>query len=490
MRLTLFWRVILAQSALIALVLLVGLYALSKLDWLTRLDTSILTTDSACINEEKKLLKIFLSEMRNSEKYLVSRDKAFYTTFVQVHSDFKYTLVKIAALIDTPREKELAEEIESLHARYASELELAASKKGTWEPVKVEVGDGILDRTNELIRLREQIVSDKTASARDHAASAAGVMAWLTLGGIVGALLFAFFHARGVSAPLKKLAREMRHVGRGELTRSLEFRASKEVYDLAQAFNRMTEELAQLDKLKSDFTAHVSHELRTPLTAIREGTALLLEEIPGPLADSQREILEVVRSHSERLFQDISSILDLSKMEAEMMEYEFTPCDLAALIYRSIDSVKLIARKRRIDVEAIPPGSLPLLLLDERRIRQVLDNLLSNALKFTPEGGNVRVAASLEKGGKGEKDYIEVRVADTGQGIPEEDTEKIFERFYQSGRTAGKNRQGTGLGLAIARYIIGAHEGGIRVESQVGQGSTFYFTLPVASAEREEVLKI
>jgi two-component system sensor histidine kinase GlrK len=221
--------------------------------------------------------------------------------------------------------------------------------------------------------------------------------------------------------------------------------------------------------------------LRTPLTAIREGTALLLEGIPGPLTDSQREILDVVRSHSQRLFHSISSILDLSKMEAEMMEYEFTPSDPAALIYRSIDNVLLVARKKEIDLQAFVADDLPLLFLDERRIQQVLDNLLSNALKFTLEGGKVRVAARLHRNSNGTASHVEVIVSDTGQGIPEDDLEKVFKRFYQSAGNAGKKQPGTGLGLAIARHIVEDHNGYIWVESVVGEGSNFTFTLPVTS---------
>jgi two-component system sensor histidine kinase GlrK len=252
----------------------------------------------------------------------------------------------------------------------------------------------------------------------------------------------------------------------------------------------MSEELAQLDKLKADFTAHVSHELRTPLTAIREGTALLLEGIPGPLTDSQKEILDVVRSHSERLFHSISAILDLSKMEAEMMEYELTPCDLGALIGASIDNVLLLARKRRIDLQTSLADDLPLLLLDERKIQQVLDNLLSNAMKFTPEGGKVRVTASLQRGNNDAAHLVEVTVSDTGPGIPEDDLERVFQRFYQAAGNTGKKLQGTGLGLAIARHIIEAHKGCIWVESGVGQGANFIFTLDVTASVREHDRRI
>jgi two-component system, NtrC family, sensor histidine kinase GlrK len=486
MRVAIFWRIILAQSALIVLALVLGLYAFTELNRLIRLDTSILTIDTTCINDEKRLLKIFLAEMRNAEKYLISRDSAFYTGFVQSSEDFAGTLATISALVDTQREKELTQEIWDLQSRYSDEFNLAATiltsvKKGSPEPPKSDVGEGILERINQLIRIREQTVEGKTAAARDHAVTASNVMFWLTLGGIAGALLLAYFHARGVSLPLRKLADEMHRVGKGKFARSLDSNASKEVSELVHAFNRMSRELEELDRLKADFTAHISHELRTPLTAIREGTALLLEGIPGPLTSSQREILDVVRSHSERLFLSISSILDLSKMEAEMMEYELTPTDATALIYRSIDNVKLVARKKGIDLQASVADGLPLLFLDERRIQQVLDNLLSNALKFAPEGGKVNVAARLHKNSNGTASHVEVVVSDTGQGIPEDDLEKVFKRFYQSAGNTGKKEPGTGLGLAIAHHIVEAHKGYIWVESTVGEGSRFIFTLPVTS---------
>ena len=478
MRLTIFWRIILAQSALIALVLALGLYALNSLTRITRLDTGILTIDSACIGEEKRLLKLFLAEMRNAEKYLVSRDRAFLTAFIQGGGDFTDVLAKVGTLADEPREKDLIAEIGTLHARYMQGLNYAVAGKGGWERTRVEAGDGILDRTNELIRIREQIISDKTGEACDVAAEAARTMGWMIPCGIAGALLLAFLHARGVSRPLKRLAREMRRVGRGDFTPTAYFRASKEVHELSQSFNRMAEELEQLDRLKADFTAHVSHELRTPLTAIREGTAILLDEIPGPLAEPQREILDVVRSHGDRLFRSISSILDLSKMEAAMMEYDFSPCDPSSLIRECVASMGPIARSKKIDLEVHMPDSLPLLQLDEQRIRQVFENLLGNALKFTPEGGDVRVSAAIRMDGPGSGREVEVRVSDTGPGIPEEDLEKVFKRFYQSAHNGGKKVQGTGLGLAIVRHIVEAHGGKVWAEQRSGGGTTFFFTLP------------
>ena len=311
-------------------------------------------------------------------------------------------------------------------------------------------------------------------------------MAWLTLGGISVAVLLAYFQARGVSKPLKKLTQELRHVGEGEFRRSVEVRAPREVGELARAFNWMAERLAELDEMKADFIAHVSHELRTPLTAIQEGTALLLEEIPGPVTASQREVLEVVRNHSKRLFRSISSVLDLSKMEAGMMEYLRVPTDLIPLIDRSVATVGLIAQKKHLHLETVSASSLPLLSLDEERIQQVLDNLLGNAVKFTPEGGTISVSATVAGDDNGKGRWVEVRVSDSGIGVPAEDVERIFERFYQSPSHSGERARGTGLGLAIARHVIEAHGGRVWAENRDEKGSTFIFTLPINGNIQEE----
>lgn len=479
MRLTIFWRVILAQLSLIVLLLFASFYALSQLHWLANLSTNILVLDSACLEAEKRLLQIFLTQIRNAEKYLLLRDKAFLNHLTQGNTDFHNTLASITSLVDTSQERILIEKIGALHTQYTEGVTTALSPKSPWRKNKNELSEGVIERINGLMRLREEAIARKTESARDQAAWATKVMGWIAVGGVGAAILLAYFFARGVSRPLKKLAEELRGIGKGEFHRSFHIRAPREVSDLAQAFNWMAERLTELDGMKADFIAHMSHELRTPITAIQEGTALLLEEIPGPLSASQREILEVVQNHTQRLFHGLSSVLDLSKMEAGMMEYNRVPSDLLALIAGSIGTVQLIAQKKRIHIEVDNGGNLPLLSLDEGRIQQVLDNLLSNAVKFTPEGGTIRVVTSLKGEEDGAGKWVEVSIVDSGIGIPAGEEERIFERFYQSRHRQREHWRGTGLGLAIARYIVEAHGGRIWAESRTGEGAVFSFTLPV-----------
>jgi two-component system sensor histidine kinase GlrK len=257
------------------------------------------------------------------------------------------------------------------------------------------------------------------------------------------------------------------------------------VGELVQTFNWMATRLADLDRMKADFIAHVSHELRTPLTGIQEGTALLLEQIPGPLTATQQQILGVVRNHSMRLARHITSILDLSKMEADMLEYVRVPSNPAVLLERGVEAVQLMAQKKRLRIEVLSTSTLPDLCLDEGRMQQVLDNLLSNAVKFTPEGGTIRMVAGLQ--GEDQR-WVEIRVCDTGQGIPAEDVARIFDKFYQSSYHRQERQQGTGLGLTIARHIVEAHGGQIWAESQVGEGTTFVVRLPVRHSETNLML--
>jgi len=480
-RLTIFWRMMCAQVSLIVILVVVSFYTLAQLHQLTLLSETILTTDSVAIEEEKRLLRILLVEIRNAEKLAVFQDRIFYNRFLEGSNAFEASLGRIATLATKPQELHLLGEIRNLHAQFVASLASETSPISLASRDRAEISDGITAAVNELVRLREEEIAQKTASARDQSALAAHVVSWLTVGGIVLAVYLAYRHASSVSRPLKRLAEELRLVGKGQFQRYLDIRSPEEVGELARAFNWMASRLTKLDEMKEDFIAHISHELRTPLSAILEGTTLLREEVPGPLTTSQRDILNVVRSHSERLYRFLSFALDLSKMEAGMMEYVRLPSDLSAVLNRSIQMVQLTAQHKAIRLEVMCPASLPLLSLDEERIQQVLDNLLNNAIKFTASGGIVRVSATLKERDAdiGLDQWVEIRVSDTGVGVPPEEVERIFNKFYQSPHHQSLRERGTGLGLAIARHIIEAHGGRIWVESQLGKGSTFILLLPV-----------
>src|SRR5262245_60769375 len=347
-RLTIFWRVILAQITLIVLLLAVGLFTLVQLHQFASLGTAILTTDAASVAAEKRLLEVFLVQMRSAEKYLLLHDEAFYSHFIAGSREFVALLEKITSLVDTPYERGLLEQLRDVYARYAIGLTTALTPQSSWQQEKTGLSDKITTGLNDLIRFREEMATHKTVVARDQAVVATTMVGWLSLGGIVVAILCAYFHARGVSRPLQKLAGELLRVGQGEFHAALDVQAPQEVSQLVQAFNLMAVRLEELDGMKDDFLAHISHELRTPLTGIQEGTALLLAHIPGPLTTDQEEILAVVRNHSARLARRIASILDLAKMEAGMLEYVRVPSDLRGMLGRGVEAIQLMAQKKRL----------------------------------------------------------------------------------------------------------------------------------------------
>lgn len=241
---------------------------------------------------------------------------------------------------------------------------------------------------------------------------------------------------------------------------------------MAGAFNLMCHKLKDLDRMKSDFFASMSHELRTPLTSIKEGSGMLLEGVGGSMTDKQRKVLTILFEESNRLIHLVNSLLDLSRMEAGMMAYTFAPTQVAPLVQKAVAELGPFAEAKRISLEARLSDELPAVNADRERILQVLRNLVGNALKFTPNGGRVTLCARRRDGG------VEVRVEDTGPGIPRESLETIFNKYEQAKTFRSGRIDGSGLGLAIVRHIITAHGGRVWAESEPGRGSSFIFVLP------------
>ena len=230
-------------------------------------------------------------------------------------------------------------------------------------------------------------------------------------------------------------------------------------------------ELEAASRHKSEFLANMSHELRTPLNAIIGFSEVLAEKMFGEINEKQSEYLADILESGRHLLSLINDILDLSKIEAGRMELEPSDFDLPAAIENALILVRERAQRRAIKLGRDVDERLGKIRGDERKVKQVLLNLLSNALKFTPEGGRIDVRAAARDG------VAEVSVSDTGVGIAPEDQEAVFEEFKQVG-TASKKVEGTGLGLAISRKFIELHGGRMWVESQPGKGATFSFTLP------------
>ncbi|NTU84089.1 MAG: HAMP domain-containing protein, partial [Chloroflexales bacterium] len=264
--------------------------------------------------------------------------------------------------------------------------------------------------------------------------------------------------------------------------------------DLERQVARRTEELraalerAQIaDQRKSDFLASLSHELRTPLNAIIGFSTVLLDDLDGPLSPAQREDMQSINRNGRFLLHLINELLDLARIEAGHLRLEITDVDLRQLIGDVVDTVQGIIRTRAVTLAAEIAPELPAVAADADRVRQVLLNLLSNAVKFTERGSITVIASCIDEAGEAGsiERYVRVRVSDTGIGIPPDRHGEVFQEFVQiHGRRSRIN--GTGLGLSITRRLIEAQRGRIWLQSAPGQGSTFSFTLPVATGAPEQ----
>ncbi len=285
------------------------------------------------------------------------------------------------------------------------------------------------------------------------------------------ALLMARWLARGMTQPLRDMAQAAHRMERGDYSVRVHTSSRDEVGQLAAAFNRMSGELEGLERSRRDLVANVSHELKTPIAAIRAHLENLLDGVERP----DPETLQVMLTQSERLGRLVEQLLDLSKLESGEVPLHREDVNLAPLVSQVLSEIDVARSSRGVNVDSDLPDDLPRVDADRERVHQVLFNLVDNAVRFTPEGGTVRIEAHPRNGS------VEVRVADTGVGISSEHLPRLFERFYRADTARSRDEGGTGIGLAIARSVVEAHGGHISAESEQGHGSVFTFDLPVAS---------
>ncbi len=330
----------------------------------------------------------------------------------------------------------------------------------------------------------------------------------LLLGGVLLAVVGSMFFARRMVQPIAALQRGAAELSQGRLEQRISIDRHDEVGQLARQFNEMAERLREsytglerkveertrqlreamneieekgrqlevANQHKSEFLASMSHELRTPLNAILGFSEVLQERLFGDLNDKQAEYVTDIHSSGQHLLALINEVLDLSKIEAGRMELDRTTFDIAAALQGALSLVKERAGKHGLALELQCEPEIGSIHADERKFKQIMLNLLSNAVKFTPAGGRVTVRAERFA------DRVDIAVSDTGIGIRPEDHAAVFEQFRQVGTDHLKKAEGTGLGLALTKSLVELHGGTIRLDSEVGKGSTFTISLPLVEA--------
>lgn len=417
-------------------------------------------------------------------KYRITRDREYLerlATLARAHEE-QIRALEVQAMTDAEHRalRELALRWEPVSAAIDSVVidgRLSNARAGA-SPRNAEVDIHALGAPTEALAAASRFAMLDEIRRGDRRAATTGRLFWavgvaaILLAGILALLLI-----RSIIDPLDRLAVATRQVARGEFGVRVPLRGSDELAVVTRDFNDMSARLEQLDRMKRDFISNVSHDLKSPLAAVQETNEVLLDGLAGPLSDRQRRLLEMSRDSGRRLASMIHKLLDLSRLDSRP-----TPIrellDLYALTQRAVEHMNATrhARGRGPTVTFEQASAHLLLRADAEEISQLLDNLLENAVKFSPEQGVVGVALQDDDGA------AILRVSDEGAGVPDGEKHRIFERFYQADAGRAGPERGVGLGLAICRQIAEAHGGAIAVRDNSPTGAVFEVTIPGAIA--------
>jgi two-component system, NtrC family, sensor histidine kinase GlrK len=436
------------------------------------------------------LRRTFEAEYIATNKYFASRDTAYDEKILYLNiRQFKN---QSDSLLNITDRREIVAAVQSMRESYQEYDKIIQSSILKFKLDSDFNTIQLLDSTSALrdtIRHRIHSITDsympqlnktlKSFDQRENAKSSGFVVLILSL---VVVFAIAFYFALNLLKPIRALKAGTQKVGEG-CYETVPITTTDEVADLTTAFNIMSEKLKKLDEMRMELMSEISHEMRTPLQVIKAGCYSIIHAKDGPaLTQRQRDAVGMIHQATNRINAFVNSFLDVAKMEAGLMKFNLVETDIVELLTPLVQEAQLIAQTREISLEYTSETGLTL-KLDKDRISQVISNLLSNALKYTPNNGSisVRVAklSELKDQKKNEKGYVQIDVQDSGVGIPEADLAKLFNKFYQAKNTPLVNEKGSGLGLALVKHVAEAHGGKVSVKSQVGVGSTFSVVLPL-----------
>jgi two-component system sensor histidine kinase GlrK len=483
-QLSIFWRLTIGFLTIILLLTAINMFALYQTRHVIEQSTAVVSKHYPAIDTARWLLANLYTQERNDKKYRAVRDAVFLKRFHEEAGAFRQTLSSLRQHEASEDAQNSLKAVESLHNEYQTlfrnEIRLPAAampgQRREYETLRNTIVDKISLALRTYLEIHEGMVTASVTESVQRYERAAAMTKHLSIGALLLGLGLAVVATYSILTPLHRLQKHIHEIGRGNFRVSVDVAAPSDLRDLVESVRSMGRKLQELDDMKADFLAYMTHELRSPMTAIHAGTQLLLTEIPGTLTQSQRHSLQLMENGSVRLIEMVSALLDLTKIEAGMMQYNITSTDIMTNVHVSIKKMRLLADQEKIRIEVEGPRASTLVLADGTRIQQVLDNLLSNALKFSDEGSTIHLKLEPDLQAK----VMHISVSDTGSGISSESLPHIFEKFYVAPGPTKRKVPGSGIGLALAKKIVEAHGGRIWADSELGKGTTMRFVLPLA----------
>jgi two-component system sensor histidine kinase GlrK len=421
-------------------------------------------------HSSRMLVEQLIAMERQARQYQVLGDEGLLQAYTAAHEQFRTLTTRMISLpLDAFQQRQLRilvgkehEVFETLHRQPRNSVQ---SEKAAAEFVSLtELARSIQSQSNQLIDREIDVMQIAAGKAQR-------TLVWQILALIPGTLLFATIFVMLISRPIRQIDHAIRRLGEGDFASNIAIAGPRDLENLGSGLNWLRLRLLELEEAKRKFLGRVSHELKTPLTAIREGVELLAEEVVGTLNHQQHEIITILQQKSIHLQHLIENLLNFSMAQARSVSLVRKPVPLHHLLEDvAIDHKPvMIAKEVTLDLHS----SEILVWGDGAKLRTVIDNLMSNALKYSPDGGKIRITLQRSNG------CAVLDVMDSGPGIALTEKDRVFEAFYQVQQRQGGHIEGSGLGLSIAREYLMAHQGTIELIDDVSQGAHFRVTLPV-----------
>jgi len=438
---------------------------------------------SQAARASRAMIERITSIERLAQQLAVLDDPEIAGAYARVHRDFKQLAGEIAILpLDNTQAAALNNTVEQEQRLYELLTDPDRPRPGTGAPQPGvaplpgldEHLDRLIDSAREVLAINNRIVDREVERLRESADDVQRGLIVLVLFSTAVALAAALALSRYIARPIGEIDTAIRQLGGADFSRPIAVRGPEDLRYLGRRLDWLRRRLSEFETQKNRFLRHVSHELKTPLTALREGAELLHDEVGGPLTAPQRQVVGIMRDNS----------LKLQRLIEELLDYQRALHAAASLEFKTVVLDELVADAARAHHLAAASKGLRLVLdaesatldADPDKLRSIIDNLISNAVKFTPPGGTITVKARAAGGGE-----AVIEVMDSGPGVPAEERETIFNLFFRGRAKADSSVKGSGLGLAIARELVEAHGGRISVVDEAG-GAHFRVTLPRRSA--------
>ena len=469
-----FLGLLLAGFTLVALPLVGALaYSAWNTEHLASQSRSAVFNASQAARSSRALVERIGSIERLAQQVALLEDPELVQTYARVHRSFRQLAEEIAQLpLDEPQHAALNRTVEQEQSLY--DLLTAIPRSPVNAREITQRVDRLIDSAREVLAINNLIVDREVERLRASAHEMQrGLMLLLLLSTAV-ALTIALLLTRYIARPIVTIDNAIRQLGGADFSRPISVRGPEDLRYLGRRLDWLRRRLEEFETQKNRFLRHVSHELKTPLTALREGAELLNDEVAGPLEPAQKQVVSIMRDNSVKLQRLIEELLDYQRALHAAASLEVKPIVLDVLVTEAARAHELAAQSKglRLVIEA----QSVMVEADPEKLRSIVDNLISNAVKFTPPGGTISVRAKAHAG------EAMIEVIDSGPGVPIEERESIFNLFFRGrGKDMSGRVKGSGLGLAIARELAEAHGGQIAVVPE-GTGGHFRVTLPRRSA--------